>query len=302
MHHLDSVFAELRSILQTSELTSAQCHKVYGLATQAHGISPDLYHAQWLPYLQSFSRHWLAHPLKTYRIEHLARALRALPFVPCYAEFLDKDIMGSDQYDLPHTWTHHVISLRLTQSCIKPGQLIQEHAHLHFPNLQSLDAPGMQLRSPQTSALINWLGAPQLESLNLEGNQLDDANMQDIVDSGAHKNLRSLCLNGNAAISDHGLKNLLSVHWPELERLYLGGTEIGDQGALELGRSHNFPNLKSMRLNRTRIGWAGISAFINEPRWHILEDINLPTSELSPIQIEQLTDCPHLAGKITSLR
>lgn len=125
---------------------------------------------------------------------------------------------------------------------------------------------------------------------------LSAAGMRALLGSGRLGGVKELALQGG--VGDEGAALLAgSEALAGLERLVLGGTEIGPAGAAALGGSSRVGNLRHLDLGQTPLGDAGLEALLDGGGLAGLTSLDLAGTGISDTGLTALTartDFPHL--------
>ncbi|MCP3135879.1 TIGR02996 domain-containing protein [Pyxidicoccus xibeiensis] len=176
------------------------------------------------------------------------------------------------------------------------GQALFAREPLYRLSVRTRDGRGLTLAAAQPwFSRVRWLRlegkglAAEVKALasspqvaKLEGMALDGAGteaLQALAGAKALTGLRSLNLS-STDLSDDAVAVLASGTLP-LERLYLSGTGLSDEGAQALSKAKGLSTLKVLALNRNALSDEGAQALAKSKGLNALEWLELSRNELS---------------------
>ncbi len=171
----NKTFSELRSLMNMPNLDSSQRKQLVELLHQGYQASLDLYHAEWLPYIQSFPHHF-TQPLITYhKVQDLELAATIIPCAMFELSLYSDPLHPLDPL-LQSPALAHISSL-----------------HIHNHPLQHLNLEHNKIGDQGALAIAASTTLQHLQYLNLDFNNIKHEALS-LIQSQNLPQLRKLCL------------------------------------------------------------------------------------------------------------
>lgn len=267
-HMLDGAFRELRALMNQDALTCSEYNKLRGLAFHASRKAPELYEAQWIPYMQAFPHHWNAHVYTSYDVDTASIFHEKMPFALFHLCLNMKSWSKARQK--PMSWWARVGGISSTtqvllELCALP------HAQ---PALQALDLGYVGVDDAHVDRLISWLCAHPLSSIQLDGQHGGGVLCMALCESGVLEPLEHLHIN-DVPLGNEVAYTLSTLEWQRLHHLDLSATYIEDSGVCALAYAPHLSTLKTLILKKTGIGVTGARALTQSPSMKNLETLHI---------------------------
>lgn len=243
---IKTLFGHVRSALSTHN-----AKEVWNVAWRARALDPISYDTQWLPYLRSFLGYENKLMFEVDGFDELHRHLKLLPFI----------------------FTH--ISLSLSDYELGAPQMpeLANVIELHLEDCVLKDKGATDLAL--TSYLIN------LKVLTLRHNDITPTGFEVLFTSMEFRDLQALVVRYNDVGTD-GARVLAKQGMPCLRTLDLMGTQLGDEGMVELLKARFCRRLHSLNVSYNMLTDRWVAPGLATGQFEALTHLDLSRNVLTP--------------------
>lgn len=272
MTSLSDDFATLRSLLNHTTRTDDQDAQLWSLIFTAHQTDPELYNAQWLPYLQGHSA-----SLPLCFVEDLATIAAVMEIVP----------FGLFELDLSAHYAPTLLSA-LDSPLLR--------------HVRSLNCRRMYLKCEHIAQLAECpYFEGSLTSLKLGHNAIACEGIDALAESAYLSGLRVLDLSYNNFKQDGLMALLHSSHVTRLESLDLSGNKLAATEIKLLCQSPHLSHLKSISLCENFLNAQAVAYLAQTPTLSALESLDLSKNARAFKQLKVLANDPYFDFAATGI-
>lgn len=291
-------FGTLRALLQDPRQDAAWCAQLCACLESSYDHDAQVYRAQWLPYMESFSAVWDRVLREVDSLQELERWCEMAPFAS-FGLRLPKTLDEAGIRELAASpLLERVHSLDTQQNELRERCL---EILMHSPaliNLRDLDLTYMFLTHQSLQALTESPLAVHLRSLNLRSNRqaVCDGGIEILAQSPQLTRLRHLGLMQCGLDVDDGARLAQSPLLCRLDSLNVYGNTLRDVGVAALVESPNATNLRHIDLGNTYIHGErdGFHALVNSSQLSSLTSLDLRNNYIGSKGVHALTGSPYL--------
>lgn len=263
---MDGAFREMRSILNSTVLSEKQYGRILGISRHVSQKAPELYQAQWLPYMASFPHHWKNHIFST---SDSIEFRNVLPFALFKASFLHEKPEATLGH--PKDWWEHLGGIEFSKNF--PSPLIMSQM-LPCPSLRVVECTHVPLTNERIQSLIHWIKHSPIRVLNLQLSVTEKNGINTLIHSGILEELETLNLN-YCGVGNDEVCRLAALKWKRLQELHLNCVEITDEGMMALTRSRDLKQLEVLSLEYNDLGIKSAIALANSESLPRLRHLNV---------------------------
>jgi Ran GTPase-activating protein (RanGAP) involved in mRNA processing and transport len=298
MSTIQTLFGELRSIMNMHELAHDDRMRCLEIIAQAANLDKDAYEATLIPYLSTFHAHFDTSFFTLTSTRQLASVPPHSPFIWYDLELIEHTLTRNALTALLATSAlERVRSLTLFRNGLRADEMVRLMESPHLKNLKALHLMENKVGRRGGEALFDSDMVTQLESLSLNGARVKGVGMRGLIRRSEEFGvLRDLDLHDNN-LGDGTMRDILRatshLAW---RRLGLGKNHVGNHTALTLSFELNLDELERLNLSGSALSPEDFLALIERPRFPVLRELHLNSCGLQDESIEQLLRRPWLHG------
>lgn len=294
MSTIQTLFGELRSIMNMHELAHDERMRCLEVIVQAATLNKEAYEATFIPYLSAFIAHFDTPFITLTSMRQLAPVAPHTPFIWYDLELIEHKLTGNAiSAMLATSALERVRSLTLFRNGLQGDEMVRLMESPHLKNLKALHLVENKIGHLGGEALFNSDMVTQLESLSLNGARIKGSGMRGLIrrskEFGA---LRDLDLYDNT-LGDGTMRDVLRatshLAW---RRLKLGKNHVGNHTALALSFELNLDELECLDLSQNAFSHEDFLTLIERPRFPALRELHLNSCSLRDESIAQLLRRP----------
>jgi Ran GTPase-activating protein (RanGAP) involved in mRNA processing and transport len=294
MTDLDTLFADLRGLMQRDRLDAAARRGVWRILHRAWRTDPRAHAEQLVPYAAGFPHHFTRALVTAHAPEHLEIARRVAPFAT-FGLRVDFDALRDlDPADTTDVTRLEAVNLDADKIALLDGPG-------RFPNLRELALPTFLMTDHELAEFIRDLPFDALTHLDLSSNPLDPAAATALLEAARLDHLTHLNLS-RCHLRDASFEALtLNPAFSRLARLDAANSGLTNAAAVALAHSPHLARLRHLDLSHSFVATKGARALASSPNVAHLLHLDLSDCELHDMGTVALARSPHL-GALQELR